>query len=69
MFKKIDVNGSDAHPLFVQLKKRAPGLLGSKGIKWNFTKFLVGHDGQVVKRFGPTTKPQDLTQEIEALLK
>ena len=69
LFKKIDVNGSDAHPLFVQLKKQAPGLLGSKGIKWNFTKFLIGRDGQVVKRFGPTTKPQDLTQEIEALLK
>ena len=69
LFKKIDVNGSDAHPLFVQLKKQAPGLLGSKGIKWNFTKFLIGRDGQVVKRFAPTTKPQDLTQEIEALLK
>lgn len=69
LFKKIDVNGSDAHPLFVQLKQQAPGLLGSKGIKWNFTKFLIGRDGQVVKRFAPTTKPQDLTQEIEALLK
>ena len=69
LFKKIDVNGADAHPLFVQLKKQAPGLLGSKGIKWNFTKFLIGRDGQVVKRFAPTTKPQDLTQEIEALLK
>ena len=53
----------------MQLKKQAPGLLGSEGIKWNFTKFLIGRDGQVVKRFGPTTKPQDLTQEIEALLK
>ena len=69
LFKKIDVNGSDAHPLFVQLKKQAPGLLGSKNIKWNFTKFLIGRDGQQVKRFAPTTKPQDLTQEIEALLK
>ena len=69
LFKKIDVNGGAAHPLFVQLKKRAPGLLGSKGIKWNFTKFLIGRDGQVVKRFAPTTKPQELTQEIEALLK
>jgi len=69
LFKKIDVNGTEAHPLFVQLKKQAPGLLGSKGIKWNFTKFLIGRDGQVVKRFAPTTKPQDLTQEIEALLK
>ena len=69
LFKKIDVNGSDAHPLFVQLKKRAPGLLGSQGIKWNFTKFLIGADGKVVKRFAPTTKPEDLTAEIEALLK
>ena len=69
LFKKVDVNGSDAHPLFVQLKKQAPGLLGSKNIKWNFTKFLIGRDGKQVKRFAPTTKPQDLTQEIEALLK
>ena len=69
LFKKIDVNGSDAHPLYVQLKKRAPGLLGSQGIKWNFTKFLIGKDGQVVKRFAPTTKPEELTAEIEALLK
>ena len=69
LFKKIEVNGANAHPLFVQLKQRAPGVLGSKGIKWNFTKFLIGKDGQVVKRFAPTTKPQDLTSEIEALLK
>ncbi|QKZ06107.1 MULTISPECIES: glutathione peroxidase [Pseudomonas] len=69
LFKKIDVNGADAHPLFVQLKQRAPGLLGSKGIKWNFTKFLIGKDGKLVKRFGPTTKPQELDSEIQALLK
>ncbi|MGJ7515514.1 glutathione peroxidase [Pseudomonas baetica] len=69
LFKKIEVNGADAHPLFVQLKKRAPGVLGSQGIKWNFTKFLIGKDGQLVKRFAPATKPQDLTREIEALLK
>lgn len=69
LFKKIDVNGSDAHPLFVSLKKRAPGLLGSKGIKWNFTKFLLSADGKQVTRFAPTTKPEDLTNEIEALLK
>ena len=69
LFKKVDVNGSDAHPLFVQLKKRAPGLLGSQGIKWNFTKFLIGEDGKVVKRFAPTTKPEELSSEIEALLK
>jgi len=69
LFKKIDVNGSDAHPLFVQLKKQAPGLLGSERIKWNFTKFLIGKDGKLVKRFAPLTKPEDLTGEIEALLK
>ncbi|MBB2497039.1 glutathione peroxidase [Aquipseudomonas ullengensis] len=68
LFKKIDVNGSDAHPLYVQLKQRAPGLLGSKGIKWNFTKFLIDGEGKVVKRFAPTTKPEDLAGEIEALL-
>lgn len=68
LFKKIDVNGSGAHPLFVQLKKRAPGLLGSGRIKWNFTKFLVGQDGRLVKRFSPLTKPQALSDEIEALL-
>jgi len=69
LFKKIEVNGDGAHPLFVQLKKRAPGLLWSQGIKWNFTKFLIGKDGRLVKRFGPTTKPENLTREIEALLK
>jgi glutathione peroxidase len=69
LFKKVDVNGSDAHPLFVKLKKNAPGLLGSQGIKCNFTKFLLSADGQVIKRFAPTTKPEDLTAEIEALLK
>jgi glutathione peroxidase len=69
LFKKVDVNGSDAHPLFVNLKKSAPGLLGSQGIKWNFTKFLMSADGQVIKRFAPTTKPEELTAEIEALLK
>lgn len=68
LFKKVDVNGAQAHPLFVQLKKTAPGLLGSQGIKWNFTKFLIGKDGQLVKRFAPTTKPEDLSAEIEALL-
>lgn len=69
LFKKIDVNGEAAHPLFVQLKKRAPGLLGSQGVKWNFTKFLIGKDGKLVKRFAPMTKPEALTAEIEALLK
>jgi glutathione peroxidase len=69
LFKKIDVNGSDAHPLFVQLKKRAPGLLGSEGIKWNFTKFLIGRDGKLIKRYAPLTKPEELKSDIEALLK
>lgn len=69
LFKKVDVNGDNAHPLFVNLKKSAPGLLGSQGIKWNFTKFLLSADGEVIKRFAPTTKPEDLTAEIEALLK
>ena len=68
LFKKIDVNGSQAHPLFIQLKKRAPGLLGSQGIKWNFTKFLVSGDGKSVKRYAPTTKPEALKADIEALL-
>ncbi len=68
LFKKVDVNGAAAHPLFVQLKKAAPGLLGSQGIKWTFTKFLIGKDGQLVKRFAPATKPEDLSAEIAALL-
>ena len=69
LFKKIDVNGAGAHPLYVQLKKRAPGVLGSQGIKWNFTKFLVSRDGSQVKRFAPLTKPEELAAEIEALLR
>ncbi|MDM8347909.1 glutathione peroxidase [Pseudomonas sp. sp1636] len=69
LFKKVDVNGADAHPLFVKLKKQAPGLLGSQGVKWNFTKFLISADGKQIQRFAPTTKPEDLTAEIEALLK
>ncbi len=68
MFEKVDVNGNNAHPLFQQLKSAAPGLLGSKSIKWNFTKFLVDRSGKVVKRFAPKDKPEHLTQEIEALL-
>lgn len=69
LFRKIEVNGAGAHPLYVALKKRAPGLLGSQGIKWNFTKFLIDGEGREVKRFAPTTKPEELTAEIEALLK
>ena len=68
LFKKVDVNGSDAHPLFVQLKKRAPGLLGSQGIKWNFTKFLIGRDGQVIQRYAPQDKPESLAADIERAL-
>ena len=67
LFKKIDVNGSQAHPLFVALKKRAPGVLATERIKWNFTKFLIGQDGHV-KRYAPTTKPEALKADIEALL-
>lgn len=68
MFAKIDVNGSDAEPLFNYLKKSQKGLLGSEKIKWNFTKFLVNRDGEVVARYAPTMKPKDLADEIEKLL-
>ena len=68
MFAKVEVNGDGASPLFQALKKAAPGLLGSEGIKWNFTKFLVDRKGVVVDRFAPTTKPGSLTGEIEKLL-
>ena len=68
IFAKIDVNGDDAAPIYKYLKDEAPGLLGSKAIKWNFTKFLVDRSGKVVKRYAPQTKPQELKQDIEALL-
>ena len=68
MFAKIEVNGPGMHPLFAYLKKIRPGLFGSKRIKWNFTKFLVDRKGQVVRRYGPSTKPHALVQEIERLL-
>lgn len=68
LFGKIDVNGADAHPLYQHLKKQAPGLLGSEGVKWNFTKFLINRDGQVVKRYAPTDKPESLVKDIEKLL-
>ena len=67
MFAKIDVNGSNAHPLFDYLKSKKAGLLGPS-IKWNFTKFLVDRSGKVVARHAPTAKPEGLTREIEALL-
>ncbi|SFA79399.1 glutathione peroxidase [Collimonas sp. OK607] len=68
LFEKIDVNGDRAAPLYQYLKNAAPGLLGSEGIKWNFTKFLVGKDGAVVDRFAPQTKPEGLVADIEKLL-
>lgn len=68
VFKKVDVNGKNAHPLFKFLKKEAPGLLGSQSIKWNFTKFLVGRNGKPVKRYAPATKPEEIKSEIEKYL-
>lgn len=68
MFAKVDVNGDNAHSLFRFLKGEAPGVLGTESIKWNFTKFLVGRDGAVVKRFAPATKPEELAEDIEKLL-
>ncbi len=68
MMGKIDVNGPAAHPLYKWLSSEAPGLLGSKSIKWNFTKFLVGKDGQVIRRYAPTDKPGDLAKDVEAAL-
>ncbi|NHZ65197.1 glutathione peroxidase [Massilia genomosp. 1] len=68
LFAKVDVNGENAHPLFRHLKKAAPGLLGTERIKWNFTKFLIGKDGSVVKRYAPATKPEELVADIETLL-
>ena len=68
MMSKIDVNGGNAHPLYRWLTAEAPGLLGSKAIKWNFTKFLVGRDGKVVQRYAPTDTPQSLARDIEAVL-
>ena len=68
MFAKIEVNGANAHPLFQALKRAAPGLLGSQGIKWNFTKFLVGRDGEVLRRYAPTDAPQSCAGGIEAAL-
>ena len=64
MFEKIEVNGENTHPLYKILKDEAPGLLGSKKIKWNFTKFLVAKEGKAITRFAPTTKPEDLELDI-----
>ena len=68
MMAKVDVNGSGAHPLYKWLTAEAPGLLGTKAIKWNFTKFLVGKDGEVLKRYAPTDTPASMAKDIEAAL-
>ena len=68
MMAKIEVNGGGAHPLYQWLAGEAPGLLGTKAIKWNFTKFLVGKDGKVLKRYAPTDTPASLSKDIEAAL-
>lgn len=68
MMAKVDVNGEHAHPLYRWLTAEAPGLLGSKAIKWNFTKFLVGRDGQVLRRYAPQDAPAKLAKDIEAAL-
>jgi len=69
IFKKVNVNGSEAIDLYEYLKAKAPGIMGTKAIKWNFTKFLVNQEGEVLKRYAPKVKPEDLTQDIEELLK
>ena len=68
MMAKVDVNGAQAHPLWQWLTTEAPGVLGSRAIKWNFTKFLVGRDGKVRKRYAPNDKPESLRKDIEAAL-
>ena len=64
MFSKVDVNGSNAHPLYEYLKEQAPGLMGSKAVKWNFTKFLVDEEGKVLKRFAPKDKTESINKEL-----
>jgi glutathione peroxidase len=68
LMAKVDVNGDGATPLYRWLKQEAPGVLGTRKIKWNFTKFLIGRDGKVVRRYPPTAKPESLERDIEALL-
>jgi glutathione peroxidase len=68
LFAKVDVNGDNAHPLYRHLKGEKPGVLGTEAIKWNFTKFLVDRDGNVVKRFAPADKPEAIDAEVAALL-
>ena len=68
LFAKIEVNGSGAHPLYQYLKKARPGLLGSEAIKWNFTKFLVSQDGQVLKRYAPTDTPEKIEADLRGMI-
>ena len=68
LMDKIEVNGPGTPPLYDWLKQEAPGLLGSRSVKWNFTKFLIGRDGKVVRRYAPTDKPADMAKDIEKLL-
>ena len=68
LMAKVDVNGDDATPLYQWMKGEAPGLMGSKSIKWNFTKFLIDRDGQVVRRYAPTDKPEGIEKDIAKLL-
>jgi glutathione peroxidase len=68
LFEKIDVNGTNSHPLYKHLKSEVKGLLGTERIKWNFTKFLINRDGEVIGRFGSQKKPADIESEIMALL-
>lgn len=69
LFEKIDVNGDTAHPLYVFLKKEAPGFLGTESIKWNFTKFLIDKHGNAITRYGSSTKPKEISKDIEKELK
>ncbi len=68
MFAKIEVNGNNAHPLYKYLKKNSKGILGTEFIKWNFTKFLIGKNGEVLKRYAPTDTPEDIAKDLEELL-
>lgn len=68
LFAKLEVNGANSHPLFVFLKRSAPGVLGTEAVKWNFTKFLVDRRGNMIQRYAPTTKPEELVADIEKLL-
>ncbi|KAB8029840.1 glutathione peroxidase [Fluviispira multicolorata] len=69
LFAKVDVNGENADPLYKFLKKQSKGIFGTEFIKWNFTKFLVGKNGDIIKRFAPSDKPEDMTKDIEEVLK